>query len=243
MESYDLLMIVVLAGATLLGAWKGLAWQLASISSILLSYFVAFQFRGQVAQFISAKPPWNMFLAMLILYVASALVIWIAFQFVRDSINRLKLKEFDHHIGAVFGLAKGVVLCVVITLFAVTLLDEEPRGRIIKSRSGYYIAKLLDRSHGFMPKELHDVLHPHLHKLDESLPEEERHHRHEDEHQAASPTRTATHTTTHGAAPHEHAPPLNWRPAQPATSAPGAAPAPQPGGDPAATAARKWWLY
>ena len=41
MQSYDIFMLAVLVITTIWGLWKGLAWQLASLGSIFLSYFVA----------------------------------------------------------------------------------------------------------------------------------------------------------------------------------------------------------
>lgn len=177
---YDLIMILVLIAATVWGVYKGLAWQIASLASIFVSYLVALQFRGVVASHISAEPPWNVALAMLILYLGTSLVIWIAFRLVKGTIDRVKLQEFDRHVGGVFGFAKGVVLCVIITLFAVTLMDPPKRQQVISSYSGYYIAVLLDKSHAVLPGEVHDQVHPLLHKLDESLPEDyDRYHDHE----------------------------------------------------------------
>jgi membrane protein required for colicin V production len=169
MEIYDFVMLAVLLGAALFGAWKGLAWQLASMASIFVSYMIAVQFRDLVAPMIKATPPWNVFLAMLILYVGSSLVIWILFRFVSAFIDRVKLKEFDRQFGALFGLAKGVLLCVVITLFAVTLLSDTQKQSIINSYSGYYIAVLLDKADGVMPRELHEVLDPYINRLDQEL--------------------------------------------------------------------------
>jgi membrane protein required for colicin V production len=166
---YDIVMLVVLAVATTFGLWKGLAWQIASLGSIFASYFVAYQLRGPVSTLISADPPWNVFAAMLILYVATSAIIWIAFHVVSGFIDRVKLKEFDRQLGAIFGLAKGILLCVVITLFGVTVLGEGHRESIIHSRSGYYIAVLLDKAHGVMPAEIHEVLEPYIHSLDERL--------------------------------------------------------------------------
>jgi len=174
MEGYDLIMLCVVALGTMFGAWKGLAWQIASLSSIFASYFIAYRFRGAVAEYISASPPWNTFLAMLILYLGTSLVIWLVFRFVSDIIDRVKLKEFDRHAGAALGFCRGILWCVIITLFAVTLLGEPQKKTIIHSRSGYYIALLLDRSHAVMPEEIHDVLGPYIHSLDERLPEEHR---------------------------------------------------------------------
>lgn len=170
METYDIAMIVVLVAATLFGAWKGLAWQIASLAAILASYYVAFHFRDRVAAQIHATPPWNIFLAMLLLYVGTSFAIWVIFRLVSGIIDRVKLKEFDRQIGALFGLAKGVLLCVIITLFAVTLANEQQRQTIIRSKSGYYIAVLLDKSDRVLPKEVQDVLHPYIHQFDKNVP-------------------------------------------------------------------------
>ena len=169
MDTYDLIMLLVLAAATVFGARKGLAWQVASVSSIVASYFIALRFREPVAAAINADPPWNTFLAMLIVYLSASAAIWLAFRFVSEFINRVKLKEFDHHAGAALGFCRGILWCVVITLFAVTLLGEAQRQKIVQSRSGHYIALLLDRSEAVMPAELHDVLAPYLRTLDVRL--------------------------------------------------------------------------
>ena len=169
MQIYDVIMLLVLAGAIAFGAWKGLAWQLASLSAIFVSYFVAYQYRHVLAARIDAPSPWNVFVSMLILYLGTSLVIWLVFRFVKDFIDKVKLKEFDRHAGAILGAAKGVLLCVLVTLFALTLLSKEQQQSIVDSRSGYYIALLLDHSHGIMPSEVHGVLHPYIHQLDEKL--------------------------------------------------------------------------
>ena len=169
MQAYDLIMIVVLAAATILGAIKGFAWQVASLASILVSYLVAVNFRFDLAKMIQAAPPWNMFLAMLILYVGSSFVIWVAFRLLSGVIDGVRLKEFDRHLGAAFGLAKGAIFCLLITMFAMTLLGPKQQEAICKSRSGYYIASALDNASGVLPKELHDVVGPYLARLDAKL--------------------------------------------------------------------------
>jgi membrane protein required for colicin V production len=172
MQGYDLLMIIVLVAAVVWGAWKGFAWQIASLGSIVASYVVALTFRQQIAQYINASPPWNMFLSMLILFLATSLVVWVGFNLVAEMIEKVKLKEFDRQIGAIFGLAKGVLLCVLITLFAVTLLSEPQRQAICNSKSGYYIAILLDKADAVIPGELHQVLDPYIDRLDQQVPHE-----------------------------------------------------------------------
>ena len=168
MELYDICMLVVLAGATILGAWKGIAWQVASMASLVLSYFVALRFSPQLAPHFGQQAPLNRFVAMFVLYAGTAMVIWFVFRLVSNLIDRVRLKEFDRQMGALFGLAKGVLLCVAITFFAVTL-STQARTAVLRSQSGYYIALLLHRAEGVMPRELHEVLDPYMNKLEQEL--------------------------------------------------------------------------
>ncbi|MCC9644053.1 CvpA family protein [Rhodopirellula sp. JC740] len=167
MQTYDILMTIILVGATLLGAIRGFAWQLASIASIVVSYTVAYRYREPFSQNIHAAPPWNQFLAMFILFVGTSFVIWVALRMVSGMIDRMRLKEFDRQIGALFGLAKGALLCTVITLFAMTLFGERTQQAIVASESGRLIARVLDESDSIMPPELHGVVRPYLDQFSE----------------------------------------------------------------------------
>ncbi|HLA84026.1 MAG TPA: CvpA family protein, partial [Thermoguttaceae bacterium] len=109
MQIYDVIMLVVLVGTVLFGFFKGMAWQIASLASIALSAVVAVHFSPQLAPVISEQAPWNRYVAMLVLYLLTALVIWLVFRLVAGVIDRVKLKEFDRQVGALFGLAKGVL--------------------------------------------------------------------------------------------------------------------------------------
>lgn len=171
MQVYDICMLAVLVLATLLGAMKGLAWQIASLASIVVSYLVALRFSEEFAPRFGDQAPLNRFLAMAVLYSVTSLGIWFAFRIVAGFINRVRLKEFDRQMGALVGAAKGVVLCVGITFFAVTL-NEQARTAVLESRSGPVIAQLLNRADGVMPRELHSVLEPYLNRLEQGLQNE-----------------------------------------------------------------------
>jgi membrane protein required for colicin V production len=162
MQAYDLIMLIVLAATTIFGAIKGFAWQLASLASIVASYFLAYFFRNDVAKMINAQPPWNLFLAMLLLYFGSSLVIWMLFRLVSTSIDKVRLKEFDRHLGAGFGLVKGMMLCLIITMFAMTLLGASQQQRIANSRSGLYISRILANADGILPAEIKQIVGPYI---------------------------------------------------------------------------------
>jgi membrane protein required for colicin V production len=166
MQIFDILVLVVVGGAAILGWRKGLATQVASITSLAVSYVVAVRFRGQLAQHIDAVPPWNTFAAMLILFLGTSLVIWLLFRQIRASIERLKLGEFDRQMGFLFGALKGVVLAGLLTLFAFTLLGDTERQAIVSSRSGYWIAKFMQSATAIMPGEVQNVVEPYLATLE-----------------------------------------------------------------------------
>lgn len=168
LQTYDIFMLAVIILTALFGAWKGMAWQLASLGSLVVSFLVAVQFSGELAPYLSEQEPWNRFVAMLILYAATSAAVWLVFRVVASLIDRVQLREFDRQMGALFGLAKGLLLCVVITFFAVTL-SEAARQAVLQTRSGYYIALLIQHATPVMPEEIRNVLGKYIDELDRRL--------------------------------------------------------------------------
>jgi len=165
---YDVFVVVLLALTTLFGAWKGVVWQIASIASLIVSYVVALNYSAQLAPHISTQAPWNRFVAMLILYVATAIAIWLLFGAVARFIEQVRLREFDRQMGALFGLATGVLLALAVTFFMVTL-SEQGRRSVLESRSGYLMARLIRRAEPIIPPEVDEVLGQYLDRLQQEL--------------------------------------------------------------------------
>jgi membrane protein required for colicin V production len=168
LQPYDFVMLAVLLFSMLFGAWKGMAWQIASLASLILSAAVAMHFSGPVAPYLSQEAPWNRFVAMLVLYLAISLVVWLIFRVVAKVISRVQLKDFDRQTGALFGAAKGVLWCLVITFFAVTL-SEPARQSILHTRSGYYTTLLIHRAAPVLPQEVRNAIGGYLDELDRKL--------------------------------------------------------------------------
>lgn len=178
MEPYDIGMVVILVGATAYGFFKGMAWQLASLASLVASYFASLHLSGPLAPFFGKEAPWNKFAAMAAIYLGSGIAIWLSFRLVSAAIDRVKLAEFDRQVGAIFGAAKGALICLAITFFAVTL-STAARDNILHTKSGYAAAWVIDQAHPIIPAEMHEVLEPYIHQLDEALPGGSHHHAHE----------------------------------------------------------------
>jgi membrane protein required for colicin V production len=169
MQTYDLLMLLVLVCATIFGFWKGMAWQLASLASLVVSYLAALKFSERLAPTFGSTAPWNRFVAMLVIYMVTSFMIWTAFRLISGVIDKVKLEAFDKQLGAMFGFAKGVLLCVAVTFFAVTLLPPTQGEMIVGSQSGQYIVAFLNKADAVVPPELHEVIGPYLHKVQERL--------------------------------------------------------------------------
>jgi membrane protein required for colicin V production len=168
LEGYDLVMLGVLAGAAVLGYFKGMVWQLAWIAGIAVSTYVAFRFGPAVAPSFGNQAPWNRFAAMLALYVGSSLAVWIVFRMISGAINAVHLSAFDHQLGLLLGLAKGALLCIVITFFTVTLAPNY-RQQIVASKSGRLVANLIVRADTYLPKELHETVGPFVKQFEQQF--------------------------------------------------------------------------
>ena len=168
MDWYDIFMLAVLGLATLMGLWKGMVWQLASLASLVLSYFLALKYSAKLAPMFSQTAPYNRFVAMLAIYIGTSVAVWLGFRVVAGFLDKIKLRDFDHQFGALFGFVKGGLLCIAITFFAVGL-SEALRDHILATKSGHYIALVLDKAETVMPKEIHQVLEPYLQKIEDRL--------------------------------------------------------------------------
>ncbi len=168
LEGYDLVMLGILAVAALLGYFKGMVWQLAWIAGIAASSYMSFRFGAQLAPYFGQQAPWNRFAAMLALYAATSIGVWLVFRVISGAINAVHLSAFDHQLGLLLGLAKGALLCVVITFFAVTLAPAY-RDQIVGSRSGKLVADLIVRADTYLPKEVHDTVEPFVRQFEQQF--------------------------------------------------------------------------
>jgi len=167
MQAYDMIVIALLVFATIWGARRGFAKQLATLLSLILGYVVAVNFREAVAPMIDAPHPWNHFAAMLGLFMATSLLVWIGFRFVNGTIEKSGLEAFDVQMGGLFGLAKGFLIAMLITMFSVVLLGDAQRNSVLGSFSGYNMCRLINRAHRFVPEEWQQAMGPYLQTVEE----------------------------------------------------------------------------
>jgi membrane protein required for colicin V production len=167
-EGYDLVMLGILAAAAVLGYFKGVIWQIAWIAGIAASAVVALRFGGPLAPFFGTQAPWNKLIAMLALYVATSMAVWLVFGAIAGLVKTVQLSSFDHQMGLLFGLAKGTLLCIVVTFFAV-MLAPGYRDQIVGSRSGRIVAEIIVRSDQFLPPDVIETVKPFVQRFEDEI--------------------------------------------------------------------------
>jgi uncharacterized membrane protein required for colicin V production len=164
---YDLVVLGILLYFAVRGASRGIISQLAGIAGIALCLVFAESISAAIGPMVSLQPPLNHWVVMFGSYLFFS---FIAFGFARvmnDWIERAKLETFNRHLGMMFGAVKGVVLCLVLTFFLVTL-SPAAREALKMSKSAHVAALIMDRIHPIMPEKLNVALHEYLniHALD-----------------------------------------------------------------------------
>ena len=156
-QVFDFIVLILIGYLTLRGAMRGIVAQIMSIVSIVASWIIAVKFSPVVAPMVSDEPPWNKLIAMLILFIASYLAIWLIRGLLDDILKAIRLKNADSSLGALLGFAKGVLLCLIITFFLV-IFSPTSRDFVLESISGKYFAAGIEKISVMIPEDVKEVL-------------------------------------------------------------------------------------
>lgn len=162
--AYDLIVLGILLFATIRGAAKGMAWQLAAIATIVLCFLFATPLSVPVAQMIQVEPPANRWIAMGAIYIVFSLLCFGAARGIRGWLESIRFVEYDRHLGAIFGLLKGALFCLVMTFFLVCV-NGSLADYVLHTKTGYVTALAINQFHTVMPAEIDDILHRYIPEL------------------------------------------------------------------------------
>lgn len=154
---YDLIVLAFLGYSLLRGAARGLLTQLASIAAIIVCLVFAESFSAAFGPYVSLEPPLNNWVVMFGAYLVCSFIAFGLARVLTDWVEKAKLESFNQHLGAMFGLLKGVLVCLVATFFLVTL-SPASRHALSASKSAYCAAYIMDRVHPIMPREINAAL-------------------------------------------------------------------------------------
>lgn len=165
---YDGVMALIVLFTTVHGFWKGATWQIAPIMSLVLGYMIAMPMSVTMAHYFG-DPPQNRLFALVTIYIAVSMVVYLLVRSFREGIEKAKLTELDRHLGALLGALKGVLLTLSITVILI-IYSAVARDLILKSESSTIAAKIIKAVYPILPKAMHQILRPYLRQLDNELP-------------------------------------------------------------------------
>jgi membrane protein required for colicin V production len=158
---YDLLVLAIIVFFILFGLWKGLAFQVAGIASLILGFLVAIPGSAPIASWFGSTPPLNRFIAAGVLYALVSLGLFLAAFYYREFISKWKLDNWDRHLGGLFGALKGFLLSFALTFFAITCFPGL-RHPILSRPTGKLMAYTMHAFHPLWPAGFHEIIHSYI---------------------------------------------------------------------------------
>ncbi|MCP4175439.1 MAG: CvpA family protein [Fuerstiella sp.] len=154
---YDFVVLAILFYTAWQGAQRGLLTQLAWIAALVLCFKFADKLAPSIEPMIDVEQPLRHWISMFILYLGFSLGSFMLARILNSWLEKANFKDFDRHLGGVFGFVKGAVICLVGTFFSVTLSDSL-KSTVLASRSGEAACYILDHIEPLTPEYFHEYL-------------------------------------------------------------------------------------
>jgi len=115
----DWILLGVLVFSMLLGAWRGLVYEVLSVLGWVVSFFVAQWFAPELAARLpvqSAADPVRYAAAFVLIFIASVFAAGLLAFLLKKLVAAVGLAPVDRVLGAAFGVLRGVVLLLAATV-------------------------------------------------------------------------------------------------------------------------------
>ncbi len=119
MTPLDWFLAGVLLFSLLLGAWRGLVYEVLSVLGWAASFYAAQWFAPQVALLLpwqSASEPVRYAAAFVLVFIAAVFVAGLLAALLKSLVEAIGLRPVDRTLGAVFGVLRGMILLLAATV-------------------------------------------------------------------------------------------------------------------------------
>ncbi len=155
MNAVDAVFLGVLVLSMLIGAWRGLVYEVLSVFVWVGAFVLAQWFAPDLA----AKLPMTgsaqslrYLVAFIVIFVGTAFVAGLITQLIKKLIAAIGLRPVDRTLGAVFGLFRGMILLLALAIVAnMTPLRSQVDWQ--NSQSGGALTDVLTRLKPLLPQE------------------------------------------------------------------------------------------
>ncbi len=118
-SAVDWVLLGVLVSSMLLGAWRGLVYEVLSVLGWAAAFYAAQWFAPQAALWLpldSVSEPVRYAAAFALVFVAAVFAAGLVASLVKKLIDGVGLRPVDRTMGAAFGLLRGVILLLAATV-------------------------------------------------------------------------------------------------------------------------------
>ncbi|MFC5520966.1 CvpA family protein [Polaromonas jejuensis] len=130
MTTVDWILLGVLFFSMLLGAWRGLVYEVLSVLGWAASFFVAQWFAPRVAASLplqSASEPLRYAAAFVLVFIAAVFAAGLLAFVLKKLVEAIGLRPADRTLGAAFGVLRGLILLLAATVVIdMTALKSSP---------------------------------------------------------------------------------------------------------------------
>lgn len=130
MNWFDLVVMAIVTYAALRGARKGFLYQAAWILALVVCAVFGRQFCALFAHKIHAPVPVNEWACMALMYLGASFVCFAGVRLLRACVEWAEFDDYDRHLGTMLGIAKGVLLCMV--LIVVMAAASETTDQVVR---------------------------------------------------------------------------------------------------------------
>jgi len=148
----DYAVIAILAISIAWGAWRGLVHEVLSLAGWILAFLAANLLAAPLAESFPAnmRPELRVVTAFVVAFIATLVVATLASALVTKFIKVSVLHSLDRWLGALFGLLRGLVIIVALTMVAG--LTPLPRmSDWTNSATGYSLAQTVIQLKAWLP--------------------------------------------------------------------------------------------
>lgn len=119
MATLDLIFATVLVASMLLGAWRGLVYEVLSLVGWIAAFFIAKWLAVEVAQYLplgETTEVWRFAAGFLLVFVATVMLAGLLATIFKKLLATVGLRPVDRALGAIFGACRGGLLLLLLTM-------------------------------------------------------------------------------------------------------------------------------
>jgi membrane protein required for colicin V production len=128
MSSTDWILLALLAASMLLGAWRGLVYEVLSVLGWIASFVLAQWFAPEVAEMLPMQKSDQTLrhaAAFVLVFIASVFAAGLISALMKKIISAVGLRPVDRILGAFFGVFRGLILLLALSVVVhMTALQE-----------------------------------------------------------------------------------------------------------------------